>query len=92
MLLDSDYEVHFMNFVYKPGSLCPLSPHEIAEAANKATIFDIYTPADFSGPTSRVSELKCRCNGFGEFELSNPQENEFRLFVKCRICGHRLPI
>lgn len=78
-----------MNFVYKKDRLSSLTPEELTDIANEAVhpFPPIYTIADFTGDESRVQKLMCRCHGNGEFELIEKQPNEFRRFVRCRLCG-----
>lgn len=77
-----------MNFIYKKGRLSSLTPEELTEIANEAAHpFAPYTIADFTGDECRVQQLQCYCHGNGEFELIDPDEYDFRRYVRCRICG-----
>lgn len=76
-----------MNFVYLPGKLTPLSAVELLEIANNASPVRPFKINHFVGEGSRIQQLKCDCNGNGDFELVEQKENEYRRYVKCRNCG-----
>lgn len=78
-----------MNFVYEKGGLFPLDAAKLTRIANAASFLAPFTELDFKGDDSRVNQLTCHCNGCGEFELIDQQPNEFRRFVRCRICNTR---
>lgn len=77
-----------MNFVYKKDSLTPLTSKQLLDAVIEVCPFpEAYSTKDFEGENDRVQKLTCDCKGNAEFELMEPQKNEFRRHVRCRVCG-----
>lgn len=88
------YKENVMNKVYNMGECEPLTPKELANAANTICCKPIFSPFDFSedNPKSRISGSgHCYCGGNGEFELlplydAAVKEGHKRYMV-CRKCG-----
>lgn len=80
-------EENELNFVYEKDKLTPLTPKQLAKAANLVNPFGAYSEADFDGANDRVQRIECFCRGNGEFELLPPEPNDLRRTVKCRLCG-----
>ena len=81
-----------MNFVYEMGKLTPLTPSQLADAANLVNPFGAYTEMDFMGSDDRTQNIMCQCKGSAEFELLPPKDGEYRRYVRCRICGEIKPL
>lgn len=81
-----------MNKVYFPGGKTPITPVQMADAANAITRRNCFTPADFEGENSRIAGAgHCDCEGNGEFELL-PKEHPIvadgkKRYMFCRACG-----
>lgn len=81
-----------MNKVYYKNGKVPLTPKELATAANVVCQKPIFTPEMFEGEKSRISgNGHCYCNGNGEFDLlpaSDPVVKESgKRYMVCRKCG-----
>lgn len=81
-----------MNRVYAPNGKNPLTPQEIASAANAITRNKPFLPSDFEGERSRISGTgHCACDGNGEFELLPPSHPDVKegqkRYMFCRKCG-----
>lgn len=80
------------NLVYEKDSNIPMTPQELADAANAITTSHPFTAADFAGPKSRIAGAgHCDCGGNGKFELlpiNHPDVQEGgKRYMICRICG-----
>lgn len=81
-----------MNKVYKDKSKTPLTPAELATAANAITKRKPFTSFDFDGPDSRIQGAgHCDCEGEGEFELLPVNHPDVvdgkKRYMICRKCG-----
>ena len=81
-----------MNQVFMRGSHTPLTPEQLANAANAITERNPFFPVDFQGPSSRIQGTgHCACGGNGEFELLPPSHPDVKegqkRYMICRKCG-----
>ncbi len=81
-----------MNFVYMKNSLIPMTSRQLLAAVNDVCPFPVYSEADFEGENDRIQKLSCDCNGNAEFELIEPQQGEYRRYVRCRVCNKKMAI